>query len=98
MSYTELIKRISNFDHYREFKCPNCGHIQRVYVLLIEANCENCMTSVKLRGYGSIGTEIEDVIDTVLGWLGNGKDFELAMHRKRVIDREVDNEADDDVD
>ncbi len=77
---------LENLPHYREFTCPMCGHKQEVYILLIHINCEQCNFRGKLRGHGSIGTEIEDVIDAVLGWIGTGKEFELAMERKRAID------------
>jgi hypothetical protein len=44
---------------------------------------------VKLRRYAAT-PEIEDVIDAVLSWLGQGREFELAMERKRVIDSSAD--------
>lgn len=86
MSYTNVIKDIENLPHYREYVCKQCGHQQQIYSLFIQANCEKCGTQVKLRGYASIGSEIEDVIDAVLEWLGKGKEFELALKRKQEID------------
>ena len=40
---------------------------------------------MKLRRYAA-GPEIEDVIDTVLEWLGEGNDLAQAMKRKQNID------------
>jgi transcription elongation factor Elf1 len=86
MSYTQVIKDIEELRHYREWKCPQCNHAQQAYVLVIHAHCENCNLQVKLRGYASIGDEAEDVIDAVLAWLGQDREFELAMARKQIID------------
>lgn len=89
MSYTEIIEGIENLPHYREFTCRQCGHRQRVYSLVVRSHCEKCKTSVKLRRYAA-SPEIEDIIDAVLAWLGEGEEFELAMKRKRVIDSSPD--------
>jgi hypothetical protein len=88
MSYTEVINDIEHLPHYREFTCRKCGKRQEVFVLLIQAKCENCGTITKLRGYASIGSETEDVIDAALKWLGKDKEFDLAMERKKLIDLE----------
>jgi len=90
MSYTDVIKDIENLPHYREYTCRQCGHKQWVYSLVIQSPCEKCGTRSKLRRYASIGSEIEDVIDTVLAWLGEGEQFKLAMDRKQVIDLSAD--------
>lgn len=86
MSYTQTIEDIQDLPHYREYTCHNCGHKQNAFVLLIQRECEQCGTRSKLRRYASVGTEIEDVVDAVLEWLGQGTEFEDAMKRKRVID------------
>ena len=85
MSYTDVIERIEDLPHYRDFTCSHCGHRQRTYTLLIQVQCEKCNTRLKIRGHASIGAEIEDVIDAVLAWLGEGEEFEMAMQRKQVI-------------
>jgi hypothetical protein len=85
MSYAEVIEAIENLPHYREFTCMQCGHEQTIYSLVIQSHCEKCNIPVKLRRYAA-GPEIEDIIDTVLSWLGKGQEFELAMERKRTID------------
>jgi transcription elongation factor Elf1 len=86
----DVIEGIEQLPHYREFTCRQCGHKQKVYSLFIHTHCEKCGVRVKLRGYAAIGSEIEDVIDTVLAWLGEGEEFKLAMERKRVIDSSPD--------
>jgi len=92
MSYTDSISDIENLPHYREYTCSQCGHKQRAYILWIQRECENCGVRSKLRGIASIGSEIEDVIDSVLIWLGSGADFELAMKWKAMIDSELERE------
>jgi hypothetical protein len=86
MSYTAAIDEIEGLPYYREYKCPRCSYEQKAYILAIQANCNNCDRPVKLRGYASLGSEIEDVVDAVLAWLGEGNELELALERKRVID------------
>jgi hypothetical protein len=81
-----VIEDITNLPHYREFICNQCGHKQRAYSLVVQTHCENCKTTLKLRGYAAIGSEVEDVIDAVLAWLGQGDELELAMQRKRIVD------------
>jgi DNA-directed RNA polymerase subunit RPC12/RpoP len=87
-----LIEEIKNLPHYREYICRSCGHKQKAYILSIEGRCENCNKNITLRGFASTGTETEDIIDTVLEWIGNGKVFELAMERKTEIDRYIEEE------
>ena len=90
MSYPKTIEEIKNLPHYREFTCKNCGHTQKVYVLVIHGKCEKCGVEYKFRGIGPIGSEIEDVIDAVLEWLGQGPEFDDAMKWKQVIDSSED--------
>ena len=94
MSYTYVIEEIENLPRFREFTCRVCGHVQKVYVLLIQTQCENCQERLKLRGLASIGSEIEDVIDTVLLWLGEDKELEMALKWKQALDQAEDNEVD----
>jgi transcription elongation factor Elf1 len=86
MSYSKTIEEIQNLPHYREFSCKKCGHKQKVYILVIHGNCDQCGTEYKFRGITPIGSEIEDVIDTVLDWIGKGNEFEDAMKWKQTID------------
>lgn len=85
MSYSKVIEEIENLPHFKEFVCPKCGVKQRAFILRIQADCQACKTRVKLRGYGAIGSEIEDVIDSVLAWIGDGEVLEEALLRKKEI-------------
>ncbi len=40
----------------------------------------------KFRGLASIGSEVEDVIDAVLEWLGKDSEFDDAMKWKHILD------------
>ena len=86
MSYTEVIYNIEKLPHYREYTCKKCGGKQKVYILEVYAICENCNAKSKMRGFASIGSEVEDVIDAMLGWIGDGEKLNKAMERKKVID------------
>ena len=86
MSYSNIIEEIRKLPHYREYTCTKCRRKQKVYILLIHGNCEHCGTEYKFRGIAPIGSEIEDVVDTVLDWLGKGNEFEDAMKWKQVMD------------
>lgn len=86
MSYITIIEEIQKLPHYREFTCIKCGHKQKVFILVIHGKCEQCATEYKFRGIAPIGSELEDVIDTVLAWIGSGDEFEDAMKWKGVLD------------
>lgn len=86
MSYWSIMQEIEKLPHYREYICLKCGHKQKVLALLIQHNCENCSERYKMRSYGSIGTEVEDVIDCVLDWMGEGEVLEEIMKWKQVRD------------
>jgi DNA-directed RNA polymerase subunit RPC12/RpoP len=88
MSYTDVIREIEGLQHYRNYRCATCGYAQDAYALNIQSTCQNCGSRHKLRGHGAIGTEIEDVIDAVLEWIGKGNEFDLAMSRKKELDLE----------
>ncbi len=86
MSYSDVIADIQNLPHYREYTCKKCGHKQKVFILRIQPSCIECGNRSKLRGYAAQGSEVEDVIDAVLNWLGTGSEFEEAMKWKQVLD------------
>lgn len=86
MSYLKVIDDIQKLPHYREYICQKCGLKQKVYILVIHGKCERCGTEYKFRGIAPIGSETEDVIDTVLDWIGKGSAFIDAMKWKEVID------------
>jgi hypothetical protein len=87
-----IIEDIENLPYYREYECRKCRHMQKAYILDIWGKCENCGNVSKLRGFASIGSEAEDIVDTVLQWMGNGKELEQALNRKREIDSSINNE------
>ncbi len=86
MSYIDCIEDIKKMPHYREYVCSNCGHKQKAYILIIQQKCEKCGEKAKLRGYESLGAETEDIIDTVLDWIGKGEEFKNALEWKRLRD------------
>jgi ribosomal protein L37E len=90
MSYTDVVDAIAHLPHYREVECRRCGHKQQEYILVIQTQCANCGTATKLRRYAALGSEIEDVIDAALEWLGDGDDLAQAMKRKQIIDSSLD--------
>src|SRR5262245_61379173 len=94
MSIEHVIEKIENLPHERTFVCTNCGQRGTASILSIHVNCERCSKRLKLRGYGSIGIEIEDVVDAVLEWMGTGARLEAVMRRKLEIDREIQREHD----
>ena len=49
-------------------------------------NASNVKQSISFEQIAPIGSEVEDVIDTVLDWIGAGVEFEDAMKWKRIID------------
>jgi hypothetical protein len=64
----------------------NCGHKQKAYILIIDAESEKCGQRGKLRRYASLGAETEDLIDVVLDRLGEDEDFQVALEYKRLGD------------
>lgn len=86
MSYSGCIEDIKKLPHYREYTCSNCGQNQKVYILIIQHECQKCGQKGKLRRYESLGAETEDIIDTVLDWLGKDEEFMDALEWKRLRD------------
>jgi transcription elongation factor Elf1 len=96
MSFANLIDMINKLAHERKFICPKCGRRSVVSILSIYADCPQCSTRLKLRGYGAIGDEVEDVVDAVLAWMGSGAMMDAAMKRKEELDRSSNAEQDAD--
>jgi hypothetical protein len=84
-TFADVIDEIEQLPHFRGWACPACGHRQRTYILEIQTRCEQCDSYVKLRSYEPIGSEIEDVIDTVLLWLGREDALEAGLDRIHEI-------------
>ena len=87
MSFATLIDKIKKLPHERIFVCPKCGWHGAASILSIYTDCPQCSTRLKLRGYGAIGDEVEDVVDAVLAWMGSGTTMDAAMNRKEELDR-----------
>jgi len=64
------IDAIRKLPAFRTFACQQCAAPVRVHALEIYAHCPRCGAQRKTRSFGGIGTEIQDVIDTVLEWAG----------------------------
>jgi len=86
MSYLKIIEDINALPRYRKYTCSKCGYTQRVYVQIIHGECKQCGVKYRFRGIAPIGSEVEDVIDAVLAWLGQDGEFEDAMEWKHVLD------------
>lgn len=54
--------------------------------MIIQHECQKCGQKGKLRRYESLGAETEDIIDTVLDWLGKDEEFMDALEWKRLRD------------
>jgi predicted RNA-binding Zn-ribbon protein involved in translation (DUF1610 family) len=82
---SDSIEEILKLPHWRTIRCSNCGEDIRIHALQIHTACVNCGTDHKCRAYGGIGTEIQDTIDAVLEWAGDGDDFDAVMARRKEI-------------
>jgi hypothetical protein len=86
MSFVSLIDTINKLPHERTFVCTKCGQAGTASILSIYSDCQRCSTRHKLRGYGAMGDEVEDIIDAVLTWMGSGATLDAVMRRKREIE------------
>lgn len=83
-----IIDEIENFPATRIIEC-RCGKSYRISTLLIYGHCDHCgAQTAKLRAFGGIGTELQDLIDAVLKWMGTGEQLELTLVRKKEIDED----------
>jgi hypothetical protein len=81
-----IITEIEQLPHFRTFKCSRCSAEMRVHALQMYAVCPQCSVKHKCRAFGAAGTELQDVIDAVLTWAGEGESFEAVMaHRKKIL-------------
>lgn len=80
-----IISEIERLPHFRNFQCRNCSAEIRVHVLQICTVCPQCGVQHKCRSFGAVGTELEDIIDAVLSWSGEGEAFAAVMQRRREI-------------
>ncbi len=80
-----MLGELEHTEHFRVVHCPQCRTAIRVHCLQMYCDCTDCGTRSKLRGFAGMGTEIADVIDAVLTWMGTGEGFDATMHRHREI-------------
>ncbi len=85
LSLNDIIDEIAKLQHFHSYKCSVCNYEARYHVLQIYVICPECGTEAKVRGLGSIGSEIQDVIDAVLEWAGEGEGFEAVAARHHII-------------
>jgi hypothetical protein len=85
MSLNNIIDEIAKLPHFQSYQCSICGYTVQYHVLQINAVCPGCGLESKVRGHGSIGTEIQDIIDAVLEWAGEGEQLEAVMARHQSI-------------
>lgn len=88
MSLSEVIDEIQKLEHFRVHPCSECGSEIRSHILEIYVSCPSCKTEHKMRGFGSVGTEIQDVVDAVLEWAGTGEKIEAVLQRHKQIQKE----------
>ena len=81
----DIIDEIKALPHFRDITCADCDTSFRVHTLEIHANCPKCGATPKCRAFGGIGTEVQDVIDAVLEWMGEGESLDAVMSRHKMI-------------
>ena len=81
----DIISEIEQLPHVHTLKCKDCSTEIRVHALQIYAVCPKCGLRHKCRSFGAVGTELEDVIDAVLTWAGEGESFDAVMKRRQEI-------------
>ncbi len=86
---TDIIEEIKQLPRYNERVCE-CGEKVKTHVLQVHSVCPRCGREDKQRAFGGIGTEIHDVIDTVLEWAGTGEDLEQVLKRHAQIHEHLD--------
>ena len=77
-----VIDEIKALPHFRVYPCKSCGREVRIHSLQMYGGCSQCGGRRKLRAFGGIGTEIQDVIDAVLEWAGEGESWEAVLRRR----------------
>ncbi len=85
MSLNEVIGEIQKLEHFQIRRCSQCGSEMRSHILQIYVSCPSCETEHKIRGFGNIGTEIQDVIDAVLEWTGTEENLRAVLQRHKQI-------------
>jgi len=85
MHLGKVIEEIQALEHFHTLACSECDTSIRYHTLQIYAVCPKCGGQHKVRSFGGVGTEIQDVIDAVLEWAGTGENFEAVLNRHTDI-------------
>ena len=85
MSLGQVIDEIRGLEHFHTLTCSTCQEPVRYHVLQLYVVCPNCQAQHKVRAYGGVGTEIQDVIDAVLDWAGDGASSDAVLKRQEEI-------------
>jgi hypothetical protein len=81
----KIAEQIENLEHSRNVTCPKCLSQQEIQCLDIYADCSDCQTHFKVRGF-SANIEVEDVIAQSLVWLIRDDKFdEIVEKYKRFV-------------
>jgi hypothetical protein len=78
-TYLFVTDMIESLPRYMEKRCA-CGTVTKVSSLVIDFTCPSCGKKSKLWGWGSIGTDLRDVILAALSW--EEKDTKQGFLRK----------------
>jgi hypothetical protein len=82
---SSIVSEIKRLPHFCSLQCQGCSTEMRVHALQIYAECPKCGRRHKCRALAASGSEIQDVIDAVLGWAGSGEEFDAVMKRRDQI-------------
>lgn len=86
----DIIKsKLEHLDPFPEFNWLGCGKSVRHHILDFYAVCPNCNLKTKVWILGVKGSEIQEVIEAVLEWMGAGKNFEAVLKRHSIIQKEI---------
>jgi hypothetical protein len=90
LSLSQVIDEIHELEHFHALTCSKCQDSFRYHVLQVYADCPKCLAQHKVRALGGGGTEIQDVVDAVLLWAGEGESLEAVLLRHRQIQEDED--------
>jgi hypothetical protein len=80
----DVIQEIKELPRWNSTQC-SCGNVLRTCSLQINSICSKCGAEEKQRAFGSLGTETQDLIDTMLEWAGTGEGLESLLKRHSEI-------------
>ena len=69
-------------------RVQHCGAEFEMPALSIYGVCPKCTTKLKVRAFGGIGTELEDIMDVFCQWLNKPGALESAKQRAAEVKSE----------